>query len=286
VSRPASLVRLVLALAVLSSPAMAQRYDDVEGADACRPIWREFGRMMSGDPRAVFCEVREVGTMPQAQSLSIDGQSRTAIRIEGADRRDVRVRLVIQAQAGSVDEARELAKQVSIDLSERPLRVRGVERESGRSWNRRFVGVTIALETPRTTNVSASVDYAPLDVENVSGTLDLRASHGPLNMRDVGGDVRARVEYGPISVHLSQPKWQGTQLDAIAEYGPVTLHVPRNFGAELEIGARHGPLDVDFPVTLTKFDGSTITTRLGAGGPRVRAIAEYGPMSLKINDDR
>jgi hypothetical protein len=113
--------------------------------------------------------------------------------------------------------------------------------------------------------------------------MDLRADHGPLTLRDVGGDVRARVEYGPISVNLSGEKWQGAGLDAQADYGPVTLRVPRNFGAELEIGARHGPLDIDFPLTLRRLDGSFISTTLGAGGPRVRAIAEYGPMSLKMS---
>jgi hypothetical protein len=146
------------------------------------------------------------------------------------------------------------------------------------------VAATILVEVPQQTNLDLSVTYAPLEVENVSGRMELRADHGPIQISDVGGDVRARVAYGPITVSLSGARWQGTGLDAQADYGPVTLRVPRNFSADLEIGTRHGPLDVDFPLTLKRFSGSLIETKLGEGGPRVRAVAQYGPMSLKMQD--
>lgn len=139
------------------------------------------------------------------------------------------------------------------------------------------------MTTPQQANVSAQVDYAPLSVDGVKGTMDLRTSHGPLELNDVGGDVHARVEYGPVTVALQGNKWDGTQLDAEAEYGPVTLRVPRDFNAQLEIGAEHGPMDIDFPLTLTHFGGTSIETQLGSGGPRVRAVARYGPMSMKVS---
>ena len=115
--------------------------------------------------------------------------------------------------------------------------------------------------------------------------MELRADHGPLKLLNVGGDVRARVEYGPLSVDLDGPRWQGTRLDAESEYGPVTLRVPKDFGAQLEIGADHGPFEIDFPITLTRLDGSSIQTKLGAGGPPVRAVARYGPMSMRMKSE-
>ena len=266
-----------------ASPALSQRWgEDADGAETCRAIWREFGRTMSGEPRAVFCEVREIGILPRTETISVDGGAKNGVRVRGEQRQDARVRLVIQAQGRTVDEARDLARKVTLDLTQSPLRVAGIDREDTRG-ERRFVAATIAVDVPQRSNLALRVSYAPLDVENVTGQLDLQAEHGPLTMRDVGGDVRARVEYGPITVDLSAAKWQGTGLDAEAEYGPVTLRVPPNFGAELEIGTKHGPLDIDFPITLRRFNGSTISTTLGSGGPRVRAIALYGPMSLKMN---
>jgi hypothetical protein len=216
--------------------------------------------------------------------VDIDGGDRNGLQVRGERRSDVRVHLVIQAQGGTVEEARSLAQTAKLDLSESPLRVSGIDPEYTRGkGGRRFVGATIVVDVPEETNLSLSVNYAPLKVENVRGKMDLRASYGPITLEDVGGDVRARVDHGPLTVNLTGSRWQGTGLDAEAEYGPVTLMVPRNFGAQLDIGTRQGPLDIDFPLTLTRLTGSLIQTTMGAGGPPVRAVAQYGPMSLKMN---
>jgi hypothetical protein len=274
----------VAMVALLSPEARGQdRYSDVDGAETCRAIWREFGRNMTGRPVAVYCEVRDAGVLPRTEMLQIDGGRRNGIHVRGSVRNDNQVKLVIQAQGRSVEHAKALAAGVSLDLSDRPLRVRGVDTGDERD-SRRYVAATILVEVPQQTNLDLSVSYAPLDVENVTGRMELRADHGPIQLNDVGGDVRARVEYGPMTVSLSGAKWQGTGLDAQADYGPVTLRVPRNFSADLEIGTRHGPLDVDFPLTLRRLNGSLIETKLGQGGPRVRAVAQYGPMSLKMQD--
>lgn len=281
------LVRVPVLIAFLTIPAtsaVAQRGDDAEGAETCRAIWREFGRTMSGDPIAVYCEIRDIGTLPRRETIDIDGGDRNGLQVRGERRSDLRVRLVIQAQGRTVDEARSLAQTAKLDLSATPLRVTGIDPEYTRGkGGRRFVSATIAVDVPEESNLTLRVNYAPLKVENVRGRMDLRASYGPLTLLDVGGEVRARVDHGPITVNLHAARWQGTGLDAETEYGPMTLVVPRNFGAELEIGTRHGPLDIDFPLTLTRLDGSMIETTLGSGGPRVRAIARYGPMSLKMN---
>src|SRR5438093_773351 len=172
-----------------------------------------------------------------------------------------------------------LARPLSHPRTNQPLRGTGID-DFDRN-DRHFVAATVLIDAPIESNLSLRVGYAPLAVENVRGRMELHADHGPLSMRNVGGDVRARVEYGPLSVDLDGSQWQGTRLDAESEYGPVTLRLPENFGADLELGAEHGPFEVDFPITLTRLDGSSIRTKLGAGGPPVRAVARYGPMALR-----
>jgi hypothetical protein len=260
-------------------PVYAQRWTDVEGSDTCRDIWEEFGRTMRGRPIAVYCEVRDVGTRAATGRIDIDGAEKQGVLVRGGGRRDVHVRLVIQAQGRSVEDARALANRVTVDLADKSLRVSGIDDDSS---DRRFVAATILIDVPKESDLSLRVGSAPLTVEDVVGRMELRAAHGPLSIKNVGGDVHARVEYGPLTVDLDAPRWQGARLDAEAEYGPVTLRVPRNFGAELEIGTEHGPFEVDFPITLTRLDGSSIRTKLGGGGPPVRAVARYGPMSLRM----
>ena len=286
--RPRSSLVILAALLVAPSLLSAQRRsydDDVEGYETCRDIWREFGRSMNGRNRAVYCEVRDIGVTPKSEVIDFEGGNWTGIQVHGAKRNDVRVRLVIQAQSNTVEDARAMAKEVKMDLASVPLRVDGLGRapDDRRSDDRRWVSAIVVVDAPEQSNLRLRTRYAQMEVENVSGRMDLSGTYGPVSLRDVGGDVRARVDYGPIEVDLSGSKWQGVGMDAESAYGPVTLRVPRNFGAELEIGADHGPLDVDFPLTLRRFDRSLIETKLGDGGPRVRAVARYGPMSLKMN---
>jgi hypothetical protein len=275
----------VATLVLCSAPVSAQRdYDDtdVDGAETCRQIWREYGRSMSGRPTAVYCEVREVGTAPKPSVIDVEGGMRTGVRITGSSRSDMRVRLVIQAQGRDVADARRLAGEVGFDISRTPLQASVPEFDEGERRGRRFVAATIVIDAPIESNVTAHATHAPLDVENVRGRIEVRGEHGPVGLRDVGGDVRARVAHGPLDVYLSGPRWEGAGLDALAQHGPLTLRVPRNYAAELEIGAEHGPMDSEFPLTLSRFDRSNIQTRLGAGGPRIRAIASHGPMSLRV----
>jgi hypothetical protein len=274
------------AILVLPSAATAQRerYDSpVAGDSTCRAIWRQYGRTMSGRARAVYCEEREIGTRPRSELIDVDGGFRGGVSIKGAQRNDVRVRLVIQAQGDDVADARELARRVTLDLSRSTLSP-DIPRIDNDDWrrDRRFVAATIVIDAPVESNVRAHVEHAPMDIENVRGRIDVRGEHGPVDLRDIGGDVRARVAHGPLSVTLSGKQFQGTGLDLFAQHGPLTVRLPRDFNADLEIGAEHGPLDVDFPITLTRFDRSSIQTKLGAGGPRIRAIAQHGPMSLRM----
>src|SRR5688572_14976392 len=106
---------LTLVMTLHGSTAIAQRYDDdVDGAETCRAIWREYGRTMSGRAYAVYCEVREIGTTPRGSLIDVDGGVRNGVRITGSARNDVRVRLVIQAQGENVEDARGLARQVGL----------------------------------------------------------------------------------------------------------------------------------------------------------------------------
>lgn len=279
------LLSTLFALVSIPQQAAAQRgFDDsrVDGAESCRDIWERYGRMMSGRPRAVHCEVRDVGTVPRRERIDLEGERHTGLHVIGAQRSDVRVRLVVQAQGEDVADARALASRVTMDLSRAVWRADVPEIDDSRRNGRRFVAATVVVETPFESNVTARNEHAPLRIESVRGRLDVDGAHGPVHLSDIGGDVRARVQHGPLHVELSGRQWQGAGLDAEATHGPLVLRIPRDYGAQLELGAEHGPFDIDFPITLTRFDKSRIETTLGAGGPRIRAFAAHGPLAVKM----
>jgi hypothetical protein len=285
--RTLQLLAVLALVAIAPNPAAAQRdWDDVnvEGAETCRDIWREFGRHSNGRARAVHCEIRDVGVAPRREHIDVDGDSHTGILVTGAQRNDIRVRLVIQAQGDDVADARALASRVTMDLSRAVWRVDAPDLDDSRRY-RRFVGATLVIDSPVESNLTARATHAPLRVENLRGRLDIDGAHGPVHLSDIGGDVRARVQHGPLHVELSGRQWQGAGLDAEATHGPLVLQLPRDYGAQLELGAEHGPFDIDFPITVTRFDKSRIATTLGAGGPRIRAFAAHGPLSVRTARD-
>jgi hypothetical protein len=281
---------LLPALAIVSltpASAAAQRAydsDDTPGAETCRAIWREFGRYSNGRARAVHCEVRDVGVVPRRETIDVDGDQHTGVHITGAERNDIRVRLIVQAQGDDTADARRLASEVRMDLTRSVWTVDAprLDDEGRRRYRRHAAGV-IVIDAPVETNLNARTTHAPLTIENLRGRLDVTGRHGPVTMREIGGEVRARVAHGPLTIDLSGRQWQGAGLDAEAQHGPLTIRMPRDYGAELELGAEHGPFDIDFPVTVTRFERSRISTKIGAGGPRIRAFAEHGPLSVRTN---
>ena len=63
--------------------------------------------------------------------------------------------------------------------------------------------------------------------------------------------------------------------------GGVKLTVPSNYSAELETGTVNGGLQIDFPITVTGFLSRRLTTTLGAGGTKIRAITTNGGVSIR-----
>src|SRR6185503_17092749 len=206
------LIPLALVASMVAAPLSAQWTTSVDGYQTCRPIWREYGRMMHGHADAVYCEVREIGAFKPSGAIEVDGGDRAGVTVQGSPRADARVRLVIQAQGRTVEDAKALAQRATLDLNARPLRISGIDEE--RRSDDHFVAAIILIDAPEKSDLTLRVNYAPLEVEGVTGRMDVRAAYGPLTLRDVAGDVRARVDHGPLTVEVNDAQWRGAGLDA------------------------------------------------------------------------
>ncbi|MFN2570147.1 MAG: DUF4097 family beta strand repeat-containing protein, partial [Gemmatimonadales bacterium] len=122
-------------------------------------------------------------------------------------------------------------------------------------------------------------------VDAVAGSMDLTTQNGPLSLSGVGGDVHARAQNGPLTIDLTGTRWEGTGLDAETQNGPADLRIPETYNAKIEFGTINGPMDVDFPITVT-LNGrirDRISTTLGSGGPPIRVVTTNGPMMVRRN---
>ena len=257
-------------LALAAAGTLAAQHDTDSWLADCRS-----GRW--GDrPRA--CQVRETGMRPAAGALTVDPSQNGGVAIYGWDRDSIGVVAKIEASARSEEDARQLLEQVRIEAVGSSIRAAGPESLSRTHWS-----VSFDVYVPRHTDLSLETVNGPLSVEDVSGTMDLRAQNGPVSLSGVGGDITARVQNGPLSVELSGTKWDGTGLDAEARNGPVDLAIPERYNARLETGTVNGPMDVAFPLTVTVQGHVTnrIQTTLGQGGAPVRVVTTNGPLTIR-----
>jgi putative adhesin len=258
-------------LAGLAGQRLAAQRDDADD-------WLAECRHRGWDDRPTACKIRETGMRPGTGPLTVDPGENGGVSIYGWDRDSIALVAKIQTNARTEDDAQQLADAVRIDASGQSIRASGPETLRRTSWS-----VNLDVYVPRHTDLTLETVNGPLSVEDVSGTMDLRAQNGPVSLAGVGGNVTARVQNGPLDVELSGTKWDGTGLDAEAQNGPVELSIPERYNAQLETGTVNGPMDVTFPLTVTVRGRITdrITTTLGSGGPPVRVVTTNGPLTIR-----
>jgi len=111
--------------------------------------------------------------------------------------------------------------------------------------------------------------------------MDLRAVNGSITLREVSGDVRGETSNGSVNASLDGNSWKGEGLDLTTSNGSVNLEIPSKYNARLETGTVNGGMNIDFPITVQGFIGRRITTTLGSGGPRVRAVTTNGGVRIR-----
>ena len=229
-----------------------------------------------GRARERFCEVRDTRLSAPSASLLLDGRDNGSVTIYGWDRNDVLVRALISASSDSRSEAQAMAKEIKIDTEGGRVRADGPRSSRYEYWT-----VSYEVWVPRKTNLDAEAHNGGVSVEGVEGRMNLHTVNGGVHVRDVAGDVRAETTNGGATAYLTGNSWRGVGLDLQTTNGGVTLDIPRNYNADLETGTVNGGMNIDFPVTVQGFIGRRITSKLGNGGPRVRAYTTNGGVRIR-----
>jgi hypothetical protein len=265
--RTLSLTAVLFAAAFTAIDAQPRRSDFQRSAED----WCDQG----DSDRGYFCEVRE-DTLAGTNALDIDASPNGGIRVRGWDRADSAVRSRVSAHADSDDQARQIVSQIRVDTGGGRIRAHGpTQREGG--WS-----VSYEVSVPNGANLTLNTINGGIAVEDLSGDVRFRARNGGVKLENVGGDFRGATTNGGISVELTGDRWNGAGLDVETSNGGVKLAIPANYSAELETGTVNGRLRIDFPVTVQGSNISRrITTTLGAGGPRIRAMTNNGGVNIE-----
>jgi hypothetical protein len=253
----------------LAVPAVAQdrsRFGRA-GTDWCNQV--------DGD-RATHCEVREL-TIGASNPIEVDAGRNGGISVRGWDRADALVRARIVAYADTDADARRVASGVRVDASGSVVRADGPS-TSGRdeSWY-----VSYEISVPRTAMLTLTANNGGIVIEDFRGTANFHTRNGGIVLRDVGGDIKGETTNGGVTVDVAGDHWDGAGLDVTTRNGGVNIRLPEHYSAEIEVGTTHGRLNVAVPMTVQGTIGRTLTTTLGAGGAKLRAITTNGGVSIR-----
>ena len=263
---------LLLATALTLPAQVRPRDNDFGRADWCQ----DSSRNRSGPDRsASYCELREA-TLSGQKAIDADAGANGGIAVRGWDSADVHVRARVSAYAPTDAEARAIVSQVALTTAGGRIRADGPEMRREAGWSASF-----EILVPRNTRLSLNARNGGLSLASFVGTAEMRTVNGGVNINDVSGDIRGRTQNGGISAELTGQSWTGRGLDLETSNGGVTISMPTNYSADLETGTVNGGLRIDFPVTLQGQLGRQVRTRIGGGGPVVRAVTTNGGVNIR-----
>ena|ERR1043166_7381747 len=160
----------------------------------------------------------------------------------------------------------------------------------------------LIVSVPATADVSARSGDGSIDVDGVTGRLQLRSGDGSIRAREVAGDldvhtgdgsvtlsgtlasVRARSGDGSVSIHAAQGSTASGDWDISTGDGSVTLAIPDGFGAELDAHTGDGRIhmqDLSVSNVTGRVNGNSLRGRLGSGGRNLRVRTGDGSITLR-----
>jgi DUF4097 and DUF4098 domain-containing protein YvlB len=226
----------------------------------------------SGD-RASHCEVRDE-TISGANPLDVDAGRNGGISVRGWDRGDVLIRSRIVSTADSDAEARRTVASVRVETTGGRIRVDGPEMGEAQ-WS-----VSFEIHVPRNGQLTLKTHNGGIAIDAFQGTAQFRAENGGVSLSNVGGDIHGATTNGGLNIDLTGDRWDGMGLDVETRNGGIRIAVPEIYSAELETATTNGRVNIDFPITVQGTITRRLTTTLGAGGAKVRAITTNGGVSI------
>jgi hypothetical protein len=272
---------------------------------------------IAGAPRVVDRVDKQftVSGKPDVSLSTFDG----SIEIRPTDRAEVTV--TIEKRAWS----REAADQMEIRAEQNGNRVVVDVRMPNHvhffGFNR-SASANLIVSLPAASDVQAHSGDGSIDIERVTGTLDLRSGDGDINGRDLGsavkvhtgdgsiklthvsgsldadtGDgsitadgtfrsVRARSGDGSVTIRAASGSSASDEWTITTGDGSVVLAVPDGFGGELDAHSGDGANEVR-DVTLSNVTGrisrNSVRGRLGSGGAAVRLRTGDGRITVRRN---
>jgi hypothetical protein len=268
-------MRLSVLALLLAAPLAAQQ-TPVAMPESRADRFLRYCDEYSDRDREQVCEVRDITMKAPTRALLLDGRENGSVRVYGWDKNEVLVRALVTASAEDLRDAKDMLKEITVEATGDRVRADGPSSRRRSGW-----AVSFEVWVPRKTSVDAETHNGSITLQGIEGRSDIRAVNGSLTVRNVSGDIRGHTSNSSVNALLEGTTWKGEGLDLTTSNGSVNLDIPKGFNAKLETGTVNGGMNIDFPITIQGSLSRRITTTLGSGGPRIRAVTTNGSVRIR-----
>jgi DUF4097 and DUF4098 domain-containing protein YvlB len=235
---------------------------------------------------------------PEVSLSTFDG----AIEIRPWDKSEVEVIIEKRgADKNAVSEIDVLSTQEGNRVTVDVKHAKGSDRHLGiHFWNSTSAKLIVSL--PASSDVVAKSSDGSIDIERVTGKVELRSGDGSIHARDLSGDVavntgdgsitldgkfsglHARSGDGSVKIHAAPGTGAVDDWEITTGDGSITLEIPDGFSGELDAHTGDGRVHVE-DVTISNVLGdlrrNSVRGRLGSGGRMVKLRTGDGSITVR-----
>lgn len=237
-----------------------------------------------------------VSGKPEVRLSTHDG----SIEIRPADKSEVEV--VIEKRGPTKESLSELIVDATQNGDVVSVEVRSPRNRMG--WH---IGgspsAKLIVALPAASDITARSGDGSIDVERISGTVELGSGDGSIRARDMSGDVnvhtgdgsitldgkfagalRARSGDGSVRIHAAAGSTAAGDWDINTGDGSIVLEIPAGFGGELDAHTGDGRVrleDIEISNVNGEIRRNSLKGRIGSGGHLVRLRTGDGSITLR-----
>ncbi|MDT8303159.1 MAG: DUF4097 family beta strand repeat-containing protein [Sedimentisphaerales bacterium] len=215
-------------------------------------------------PGSILALENEVG------SITIDGQDVTNCDVTAA----------ITVKAPTEEEAKELARQIKIELEQNGDTLT-VKTTKPRQKRRRSISINFKIVVPKQTALQISSNVGEIHVSNITEDIKAQTDVGKISCKEISGDIDLKVDVGKVNVVYSKTASAACNVTIRTDVGSIDITTPPECSAAVQANTDVGSISTDMPLTIKGRVGKNLQGTIGAGEGKLSLMTDVGSIRIR-----